>query len=136
MHLMRALLLHNYEKLSRIFSCILLISNHVIFLVKFRTNEHVQIFSKTTNCTRLTGSCSFVSLWKNYPCTRALIALEIMWLCILISYANCNSIVKSSEEEFHKTIDLEGREKARFLRLINMIDETLYDRPSWGLSSP
>ena len=35
-HLVRALLLHNYDKLSRIFSCMLLIRNHMIFLVQFR----------------------------------------------------------------------------------------------------
>ena len=51
----------------------------------------------------------------------------------LISHANCNWIVKSSVEEFYKTIDLEGREKLRFLRPINMINETLCDRPSEGL---
>ena len=51
----------------------------------------------------------------------------------LISHANCNWIVKSSVEEFYKTIDLEGREKPRFLRPINMVNETLYDRPSEDL---
>ena len=35
----RALLLHNYDKLSRIFSCILLIRNHMIFLVQFGINK-------------------------------------------------------------------------------------------------
>ena len=47
----------NYDKPSRIFPCILLIRNHMIFLVQFGI--------KTTNCTRPTGSCNFVSLWKN-----------------------------------------------------------------------
>ena len=65
LQLTRALLLHNYDKLSRIFSCILLIRNHMIFLVQFGINKHLLIFSKTTNCTRPTGSCNFVSLWKN-----------------------------------------------------------------------
>ena len=51
-------------KLS-IFSSVLLISNHMIFLVQFGINKHLQIFLKTTNCTRPTGSCNFVSLWKN-----------------------------------------------------------------------
>ena len=49
---MRVLLLHNYDKMSRIFSCILLIPNYMIFLVQFEINKHLQIFSKTTNCTR------------------------------------------------------------------------------------
>ena len=51
-----ALLLHNYDKLSCIFSCKLLIRNHMIFLVQCGVNKHLLIFSKTTN---------FVSLWKN-----------------------------------------------------------------------
>ena len=51
-------------KLS-IFSSVLLISNHMIFLVQFGINKHLQIFLKTANCTRPTGSCNFVSLWKN-----------------------------------------------------------------------
>ena len=58
----RALLLYNYDKLSRIFSCILLIRNHIIFLVQFGINKYLLIFSKTTKCTRPTGSCNFVSL--------------------------------------------------------------------------
>ena len=41
---MRALLLHNYDKLSRIFLCILLIRNHIIFLMQFGINMHFEIF--------------------------------------------------------------------------------------------
>ena len=37
----RALLLHNYDKLSRVFSCLLLIGNHMIFLVQFGINKHL-----------------------------------------------------------------------------------------------
>ena len=48
----RALPLHNYDKLSRVFSCLLLTGNHMIFLVQFGINKHLKIFSKTTNCTR------------------------------------------------------------------------------------
>ena len=40
----RALLLHNYDKLSRIFSYILLIGTHMLFLVQFGRNKHVQTF--------------------------------------------------------------------------------------------
>ena len=43
-----ALLLHNYDKLSPIFSCILLIHNHMIFLMKFGINKQLLIFSKST----------------------------------------------------------------------------------------
>ena len=41
LHLWRALLLHNYENLSPIFSCKLLIRNHMIFLVQFGINKHL-----------------------------------------------------------------------------------------------
>ena len=57
-----------FAKLSRICSCILLIRNHMIFLVQFGLNKPLLIFSKITNCTRLTGSCNFVSIWKMYSC--------------------------------------------------------------------
>ena len=38
----------------------------MIFLVQFGINKHLLIFSKTTNCTRPTGSCNFVSLKKKF----------------------------------------------------------------------
>ena len=62
LHLMRALLMLNYDKPSRIFPCILLIRNHMIFLVQFRINENLLIFSKTTNCAQPIIWCNFVSL--------------------------------------------------------------------------
>ena len=34
----------------------------MIFLVQFGLNKYFLNFSKTTNCTRSTGSCNFVSL--------------------------------------------------------------------------
>ena len=37
----RALPLHNYDKLSRVFSCLLLIRNHIIFHVQFGINKHL-----------------------------------------------------------------------------------------------
>ena len=61
---------------GEIFSCILSTGNQMNFLVQFGINKHSSIFSKTTNCTRPTGSCNFVSLWKIYSrlfipnCTR------------------------------------------------------------------
>ena len=36
----------NYDKQSRIFPCILLTLNHIIFLVQFRVNKHLLIFFK------------------------------------------------------------------------------------------
>ena len=45
----RALLMLHYDKPSRIFPCMLVTRNHMIFLVKFGINKHLLIFSKTTN---------------------------------------------------------------------------------------
>ena len=36
----------NYDKLSRIFSCLLLTRNHMIFLVQFGINKHLLIFQR------------------------------------------------------------------------------------------
>ena len=59
----------DYDKLSRIFSCLLLTRNHMIFLVQFGTNKHLLIFLKTTNCSLLVFkniySCLFIP-----HCTR------------------------------------------------------------------
>ena len=57
--------MHDYDKLSRSFSWILFIRNHMLFLVQFGINKHLKIVSKTTNCTHPIGSFNFVSLWKN-----------------------------------------------------------------------
>ena len=62
----RALLMFNYDRPSRIFPCILLTCNHMIFLVQFGINKHLLIYSKTTNCTHPTGLCNFVSLTHAY----------------------------------------------------------------------
>ena len=57
----------------------------MIFLVQYGLNKLLLIFSKITNCTCLTGSCNFVSLWKNVlVLIYSKIALEIMWLPLLI----------------------------------------------------
>ena len=42
----RALLMFNYDRPSRIFPCILLTGNHMIFLVQFGTNKHLLIFQR------------------------------------------------------------------------------------------
>ena len=56
----------------------------MIFLVQFGINEHLLIFSKTTNYTRSTGSCNFVSLKKftRTYCTRNHV----------ITYTNCTPL--------------------------------------------
>ena len=63
---------------SRIFSCMLSISNHMIFLVQFEINRHLKIFFQ---------DYKFWSSLKKF--TRAYlfqIALEIMWLPILTAH--------------------------------------------------
>ena len=76
----------NYDKPSRIFPCLLLTRNHMIFLVQFGINKHLLIFSKTTNCTRPTGSCNFFSFKKFTRAYLFQIALEINWLPTQISW--------------------------------------------------
>ena len=51
--LMRALLMLNYDKPSRIFPCMLLTRNHMIFLVQFGINKQLLIFSKHQRVIRL-----------------------------------------------------------------------------------
>ena len=99
LHLMRALCLCLINEPSRIFPCILLTRNHMIFLLQFGINKRLLIFSKTTNCTRPIGSCNFVSLWKNllalinsklhsklcdYLYCTPLSSITIMYLCHLL----------------------------------------------------
>ena len=89
----RALFLHDCDKLSCIFSCIILARYHMIFLVQFGINKHLLIFSYETKCTRPTGSWNFVSLWKKFTLAYLFqIALEIMSLPIIINFClmNCN----------------------------------------------
>ena len=76
----RASLLHNYHKLSRIFSCTLLIRNHMIFVVRFGVNKHLQIFQRPQFCWS----------WKKFTTAYLFrIALEIIWLPILKCIVNC-----------------------------------------------
>ena len=80
LHLMRrlCLCLIIYDGPFRIFPCMLLTRNHMIFLVQFVITKHLLIFSKTTNCTRPTGSCNFVTVKKFTRAYIFQIALEIM----------------------------------------------------------
>ena len=59
------------------------ISSHMIFLQQFGMNEHLLIFSRTTNCTRPTGSCNLLVLIYSK-------LFEIMWLPILICFSGPN----------------------------------------------
>ena len=63
----------NYDKPSRIFPCILLTGNHMIFLVQFGINEHLLIFSKTTNCTSPMGEVGGRVLQDNLVLSAGLI---------------------------------------------------------------
>ena len=75
----RALLMFNYDKPSRIFPCILLTRNHMIFLVQFGINKHLLIFFKDHKLHSPYGLVQFCKSLKKL--TRAYlfqIALEIM----------------------------------------------------------
>ena len=103
---MCALLLRDYDKPSCIFSCKLLIRNQMIFLVQCWIYKHLLIFSKTTNCIRPTGSCNFVSLWKNFTGAYLFqIALEIMWSSIRIArewfFITYNIIITQKQTAYH-----------------------------------
>ena len=87
----RVLLLHSYDRLSRIFSCRLLIWNQNIFLVQFGIQKHSSIISKTTNC-------NFVSL-RNLTSAYLLQMLRC-WRLQEYSTAYClQSVVLSLERE-------------------------------------
>ena len=89
LHLMRALLLRNYDKLSLFFSYILLIRNHMIFLEQFGINKHLSIFSKTNKIAQARRASAICGLWKNINAYLFQIALEIIWLPILKCNVNC-----------------------------------------------
>ena len=87
----RVLHLHSYDRLSRIFSCRLLIRNQNIFLVQFGIHKHSSIISKTTNC-------NFVSLRKLDECL--FIPNVAVWRLQEYSTAYClPSVVLSEERE-------------------------------------
>ena len=78
----------------------------MIFLVQCWIYKHLLIFSKTTNCIRPTGSCNFVSLWKNFTGAYLFqIALEIMWLSIRIArewfFITYNIIITQKQTAYH-----------------------------------
>ena len=64
----RALLMFNYDKPSRIFPCILLTRNHMIFLVQFGINKHLLIFSKTANSTSLRARAILLVFKNIFSC--------------------------------------------------------------------
>ena len=64
----RALLLRNYDKLSRIFSYILLIRNHMIFLVQFGINKHLLIFQRPQIALALRARVILLVFEKIYSC--------------------------------------------------------------------
>ena len=61
----RALLLYNYDKLSRIFSCILLIRNHIIFLVQFGINKQLLVFQRPPIARTLRARAVLLAFEKN-----------------------------------------------------------------------
>ena len=80
----------NYDKQSRIFPCILLTLNHIIFLVQFRVNKHLLIFSKTTNFTRPTGSCKFIpNCTRNHVITSTNIFVTVLAKLVALFFQKC-----------------------------------------------
>ena len=76
---------NNWEgKQRHIFACILFTRNYMIFLVQFGINQNLVNFSKTTNCTRPTGSYNLISLWEFTRADLSQIALEVMRLPLQI----------------------------------------------------
>ena len=75
---------HALNKLPRIFSYMFLVRNHMIFLVQFGINKHLQIFSKTKN-------------WNLKKFTRG----YLLWLPILmVRNIFCLKTKESVTEEF------------------------------------
>ena len=58
----------NYDKPSRIFPCILLTRNHMIFLVQFGINKHLLIFSKPQIALALRARAILLVFKKIYSC--------------------------------------------------------------------
>ena len=71
------LLFYHFE----IFSCILLISNHMTFLVQFGINKHLQIFQRPQIALALQAR-AILLVWKIYWCLFIPNCTEIMWLPI------------------------------------------------------
>ena len=66
---MRALLMFNYDKPSRIFPCILLTRNHMIFLVQFGKNKHLLIFFQRPQIARARRARAILLVFKKiYSC--------------------------------------------------------------------
>ena len=64
----RALLMFNYDKPSRIFPCILLTRNHMIFLVQFGINKHLLIFQRPQIALSLQARPILLVFEKIYSC--------------------------------------------------------------------
>ena len=58
----------NYDKPYRIFSCILLTHNHMIFLVQFRINKPLLIFQRPQIARALRATAVLLVLKKIYSC--------------------------------------------------------------------
>ena len=69
----RALLMFNYDRPSRIFPCILLTGNHMIFLMQFGINKHLLIFQRPQTALTLKKKKKFTHAYLFQ------IALEIIY---------------------------------------------------------
>ena len=131
LHLVRALCLClDYDRPSRIFPCLLLTRNHMIFLVQFGINKHLLIFSKTTNCTRPTGSCNFVSLWKNLLVLiySKLHSKSCDYLYKYMSFAGCTpQCLAILELLFYPATNINLSALANFYRRLAMVTSREFD---------
>ena len=125
----------NYDKPSRIFPCILLTRNHMIFLVQFGINNHLLIFSKTTNCTRPKKiyPCLFISNYtRNHVITYTNRTLLNMMCQLILTLIMGTSILKSLKtnqvgEGQGQEVDVEvplWKDKESKLSHVCYIDET------------
>ena len=58
----------NYDKLPRIFSCLLLTRNHMIFLVQFGINKHLLIFQRPQIARALRARTILLVFKKIFSC--------------------------------------------------------------------
>ena len=83
-------------------------------------------FSKTTNCTRTTGSSNLVSLWKIYSADLSQTALEIVWLLLLIEAILCTVLqkfLKRAGKMFTNKSLYGARELSSFRRSLARLNE-------------
>ena len=120
----------NYDKPSRIFPCILLTRNHMIFLVQFGISKRLLIFSKTTNCTRPTGLCNLLKF----------VFKKIIYSCLFIPNCTWNHVITSNNRTIctrDRDIGIASLREHRYQWSLNKqwpVSTSLWDCRSCGFS--